>query len=94
MLAGSFTPPAGAPGSTVRDEVLRLPPLTLFALEDNQSSACASARTHRGEPGPGTYTRQYGADTVASYTLGQIPSAKTSSAHTAARLKARRKIST
>ena len=34
-----------APGSTVRVEVLRLPPLTLFALEDNQSSA--SARTHR-----------------------------------------------
>jgi hypothetical protein len=32
-------------GSTVRVEVLRLPPLTLFALEDNQSSA--SARTHR-----------------------------------------------
>jgi hypothetical protein len=37
-------PPAGAPGSTVRVEVLRLPPLTLFALDDNQSSA--SARTH------------------------------------------------
>ena len=35
-----FHPPAGAPGSTVRDgtvEVLRLPPLTLFAPEDNQS---------------------------------------------------------
>ena len=31
-------------GSTVRVEVLRLPPLTLFALEDNQASA--SARTH------------------------------------------------
>ena len=37
-------PPAGAPGSTVRVEVLRLPPLTLFALGDNQSSA--GARTH------------------------------------------------
>jgi hypothetical protein len=37
-------PPAGAPGSTVRVEVLRLPPLTLFALGDHQSSA--SARTH------------------------------------------------
>jgi hypothetical protein len=34
-----FHPPAGATGSTVRVEVLRLPPLTLFALEDNQSSA-------------------------------------------------------
>ena len=32
---------SGAPGSTVRVEVLRLPPSTLFALEDNQSSASA-----------------------------------------------------
>jgi ribosome-binding factor A len=30
-----------AKGSTVRVEVVRLPPLTLFALEDNQSSAQA-----------------------------------------------------
>ncbi len=43
----SFTrPPAlRARQYAVRVEVLRLPPLTLFALEDNQSSA--SARTHR-----------------------------------------------
>ena len=36
-------PPAGASGSTVLVEVLRLPPLTLFALEDNHS---IFARTH------------------------------------------------
>jgi hypothetical protein len=42
----SFTRPPALERSTVRvEEVLRLPPLTLFALEDNQSSA--SARTHR-----------------------------------------------
>ena len=39
------SPAPGAPVSTLRVEVLRLPPLTLFALEDNQSSASARTST-------------------------------------------------